>query len=176
MVTEKASSDGNQNQGQGRSENLFPIASFDEFVADFTFIRSTIFHGPTITYAFTRLELLAARFNLHVLLNGTRELDAQKSVPHRDFYNVRKVDTHVHHSGNLSTHLIHTLSTHPINTIDRTPYTPSSQHTLSQLSSPSIPSACMNQKHLLRFIKHKLRYYPQEVVIYRDEKLLTLGG
>jgi hypothetical protein len=33
----------------------------------------------------------------------------------------------------------------------------------------------MNQKHLLRFIKHKLRYYPQEVVIYRDDKLLTLG-
>ena len=37
-------------------------------------------------------------------------------------------------------------------------------------------TACMNQKHLLRFIKHKLRYYPQEVVIYRDEKHLTLGN
>jgi AMP deaminase len=39
-------------------------------------------------------------------------------VPHRDFYNVRKVDTHVHHS------------------------------------------ACMNQKHLLRFIKHKMKKSP----------------
>lgn len=37
-------------------------------------------------------------------------------------------------------------------------------------------TACMNQKHLLRFIKHKLRYYPQEVVIFRDEKHLTLGN
>ena len=35
--------------------------------------------------------------------------------------------------------------------------------------------ACMNQKHLLRFIKHKLRYVPHEVVTYRDGKYLTLG-
>ncbi len=62
-----------------------------------------------------------------------RELDAQKSVPHRDFYNCRKVDTHVHHS------------------------------------------ACMNQKHLLRFIKHKLKKYPNEAVIFRDGRFLTLG-
>ncbi len=33
-----------------------------------------------------------------VLLNKQKELLAQKKVPHRDFYNVRKVDTHVHHS------------------------------------------------------------------------------
>ena len=33
----------------------------------------------------------------------------------------------------------------------------------------------MNQKHLLRFIKHKLRYVPNEVVTYRDGKHLTLG-
>lgn len=26
-----------------------------------------------------------------------KEFLAQKSAPHRDFYNVRKVDTHVHH-------------------------------------------------------------------------------
>ena len=49
--------------------------------------------GPVSSYAYKRLELLAARFSLHILLNDTRELDAQKSVPHRDFYNVRKVDT-----------------------------------------------------------------------------------
>ena len=35
--------------------------------------------------------------------------------------------------------------------------------------------ACMNQKHLLRFIKHKLRYVPNEVVTFRDGKHLTLG-
>ena len=66
-----------------------------------------------------------------------------------DFYNLRKVDTHVHHSSS------------------------------------------MNQKHLLRFIKSKMKrsphvrhtstdvlrlsqYIPQDVVIFRDGKELTL--
>jgi len=79
------------------------------------------------------LEVLSAKFHLHELLNGSREVLEQKSVPHRDFYNVRKVDTHVHHS------------------------------------------ACMNQKHLLRFIKHKLKCVPNEVAVFRDGKFLTLG-
>lgn len=57
------------------------------------------------------------------MLNADKEFLAQKSAPHRDFYNVRKVDTHVHHS------------------------------------------ACMNQKHLLRFIKSKLRKEPDEVTV-----------
>ncbi|CAL5401030.1 unnamed protein product [Camellia sinensis] len=72
------------------------------------------------------------KFSLHLMLNAEREFLAQKSAPHRDFYNVRKVDTHVHHS------------------------------------------ACMNQKHLLSFIKSKLRKEPDEVVIFRDGTYLTL--
>jgi hypothetical protein len=32
------------------------------------------------------------------MLNADREFLSQKAAPHRDFYNVRKVDTHVHHS------------------------------------------------------------------------------
>ena len=35
-------------------------------------------------------------------------------------------------------------------------------------------SAAMNQKHLLRFIKKKLKTEPDTVVINRDNKLLTL--
>jgi AMP deaminase len=35
-------------------------------------------------------------------------------------------------------------------------------------------SACMHQKHLLRFIKSKLKKEPDEVVIFRDGKYLTL--
>lgn len=52
---------------------------------------------------------------MHRLLNDAAEKLCNKKVPHRDFYNVRKVDTHVH------------------------------------------LASCMNQKHLLRFIKAKLR-------------------
>lgn len=50
----------------------------------------------------------------------------------RDFYNIRKVDTHVHHS------------------------------------------ACMNLKHLLRFIKHKLKTSGGEIVAFRDGQFMTL--
>jgi len=116
-----------------RVNSLFSAISFDEFLADYMTLRRSVFGGPVSSYAYTRLELLAARYQIHVMLNETRELVAQKSVPHRDFYNVRKVDTHVHHS------------------------------------------ACMSQKHLLRYIKHKLRFDPHEVVIERDGKKLTLG-
>lgn len=112
---------------------VLDVIQFDEFLRDFATLRKAVHNGPVTSYAFTRLELLSAKYNIHILLNETRELVAQKSVPHRDFYNIRKVDTHVHHS------------------------------------------ACMSQKHLLRFIKHKLRFDPHEVVIERDGKLLTLG-
>lgn len=44
--------------------------------------------------SFKRLQLLETRFNLHTLLNQEAEIAAQKSVPHRDFYNVRKVQLH----------------------------------------------------------------------------------
>ena len=112
---------------------LFNMPPFDEFLADYKTLRQICYSGGMVSYSYKRLELLLAKFNLHKLLNSERETEATKSVPHRDFYNVRKVDTHIHHS------------------------------------------ACMNQKHLLRFIKHKLRHTPNEVVIFRDGKHLTLG-
>jgi AMP deaminase len=88
--------------------------------------------GPSKSFAFRRLQYLEGKFNLYVLLNEYQEMADSKRVPHRDFYNVRKVDTHVHHS------------------------------------------ACMNQKHLLRFIKSKMKKCPDEVVMFRDGKHLTL--
>ncbi len=113
--------------------SLFPVPSFEEFVEDFLLIKKGAFTGQALSYSYKRLQLLLAKFDLHVLLNGEKESENQKTVPHRDFYNVRKVDTHVHHS------------------------------------------AAMNQKHMLRFIKHKLKTRPDEVVIFRDDKYLTLG-
>eukprot|EP01116_Phalansterium_solitarium_P007576 TRINITY_DN2031_c0_g2_i3.p1 TRINITY_DN2031_c0_g2~~TRINITY_DN2031_c0_g2_i3.p1 ORF type:complete len:916 (-),score=369.95 TRINITY_DN2031_c0_g2_i3:827-3574(-) len=88
--------------------------------------------GPTKTMCFRRLRLLDAKFNLHILLNEESELAMARSVPHRDFYNVHKVDTHVHHSSS------------------------------------------MNHKKLLKFIKRKLKQCPDETVIFRDGKHLTL--
>lgn len=113
-------------------EKLFPVADATTFFTDLHHILRVIAAGNIRTLCHHRLNLLEQKFNLHVMLNADREFLAQKSAPHRDFYNVRKVDTHVHHS------------------------------------------ACMNQKHLLRFIKSKLRKEPDEVVIFRDGTYLTL--
>uniref|UniRef100_A0A7S3ZVU8 AMP deaminase n=1 Tax=Pelagomonas calceolata TaxID=35677 RepID=A0A7S3ZVU8_9STRA len=109
------------------------IPSLKDFASALEELRTITTSGPVKSLSFKRLALLEQRFNLHVLLNGWRELAAQKAVPHRDFYNVRKVDTHVHHS------------------------------------------ACMNQKHLLRFIKSKLKKSPGDIVLSRDGTLLTLA-
>ncbi|XP_034914093.1 AMP deaminase isoform X2 [Populus alba] len=113
-------------------EELFPVADATMFFTDLHHILRVIAIGNIRTLCHHRLNLLEQKFNLHLMLNADREFLAQKSAPHRDFYNVRKVDTHVHHS------------------------------------------ACMNQKHLLRFIKSKLRKEPDEVVIFRDGTYLTL--
>lgn len=117
----------------GEEGQDFSVGSLEEFMKDYFWLTRIVSLGLVKSLSYKRLQLLQARFSLHTLLNADRELKEQKAVPHRDFYNVRKVDTHVHHS------------------------------------------ACMNQKHLLRFIKHKLKRFDNEVVVYRDGRLLTLG-
>ena len=62
------------------------------------------------------------------MLNEFKEITQQKSVAHRDFYNVRKVDTHIH------------------------------------------AASCMNQKHLLRFIKKKMKTSGDMVVLNHKQK------
>jgi AMP deaminase len=47
--------------------------------------------GSVRSFCFQRLQLLEQKFSLHVMLNADKEYLAQKSAPHRDFYNVRKV-------------------------------------------------------------------------------------
>ncbi|TRY86024.1 hypothetical protein DNTS_029359 [Danionella cerebrum] len=74
------------------------------------------------SFCYRRLQYLSSKFQMHVLLNEMKELAAQKKVPHRDFYNIRKVDTHIH------------------------------------------ASSCMNQKHLLRFIKRAMKKNSDEIV------------
>eukprot|EP01101_Sappina_pedata_P003239 TRINITY_DN1346_c0_g1_i1.p1 TRINITY_DN1346_c0_g1~~TRINITY_DN1346_c0_g1_i1.p1 ORF type:complete len:706 (-),score=238.52 TRINITY_DN1346_c0_g1_i1:36-2087(-) len=103
-----------------------------EFWQDFLRFLTIVTHGPIKTMCYHRLKLLEAKFNIHVQLNEEKEIATQKAVPHRDFYNIHKVDGHIH------------------------------------------LSSSMNQKHFLKFIKKKLRDHPDEVVINRDGKDLTL--
>lgn len=118
---------------ESSKEPRYETPSVKEYFKDLDYILGIISDGPTKSFAFRRLRYLESKFNMYILLNEYQEMADSKRVPHRDFYNVRKVDTHVHHS------------------------------------------ACMNQKHLLRFIKAKMKRSPQDVVIFRDEKYLTLA-
>ncbi|KAK4056829.1 AMP deaminase [Microbotryomycetes sp. JL221] len=98
---------------------LYRIPTIKEYFQDLDEVLSVISDGPAKSFAWRRLRYLESKWNLYVLLNEYREMAEMKRVSHRDFYNVRKVDTHVHHS------------------------------------------ASMNQKHLLRFMKMKMRRCPQ---------------
>ena len=106
--------------------------SMAAFYEDLGELVSTTHDAAVKSLCFKRLQLLDSLFGMHRLLNADRETEVQKTVPHRDFYNIRKVDTHIHHS------------------------------------------AIMNCKHLLRFIKSKLKHCGNEVVIKRDGAFLTL--
>lgn len=123
-------------ENDGADNTNTPIVSvptIKDFYVDLETILTISSDGPSKSFAFRRLQYLEGKHNLYVLLNEYQETADSKKVPHRDFYNVRKVDTHVHHS------------------------------------------ACMNQKHLLRFIKSKMKKCPDEPVLIRDGKLLTLA-
>ncbi|KAF2397590.1 AMP deaminase [Trichodelitschia bisporula] len=119
-------------ESQELGKPIFSIPTIKEFYLDLDTVLNISSDGPSKSFAYRRLQYLEGKFNLYILLNEYQEMADSKKVPHRDFYNVRKVDTHVHHS------------------------------------------ACMNQKHLLRFIKSKMKKSPDEVVLYRDGRHLTL--
>ncbi|XP_047202950.1 AMP deaminase 2-like isoform X2 [Girardinichthys multiradiatus] len=113
----------NKKTNMDKSTELdLPYPDLKEYIADMNVMMSLIINGPVKSFCYRRLQYLSSKFQMHILLNEMKELAAQKKVPHRDFYNIRKVDTHIH------------------------------------------ASSCMNQKHLLRFIKKAMKKYPDEIV------------
>uniref|UniRef100_A0A1Q3G448 AMP deaminase n=2 Tax=Culex tarsalis TaxID=7177 RepID=A0A1Q3G448_CULTA len=111
----------------------YAYTKLPDFVQDMQMMCSMIADGPLKSFCYRRLSYLYSKFQLHVLLNELRELASQKAVPHRDFYNIRKVDTHIH------------------------------------------AASCMNQKHLLRFIKKTLKNSADEVVTVTKGQAMTLA-
>ncbi|XP_056137184.1 AMP deaminase 3b [Lampris incognitus] len=109
-----------------------PYPDLETFAIDLSHVLAMIADGPTKTYCHRRLNFLASKFYLHEMLNEMAELKELKSVPHRDFYNVRKVDTHIH------------------------------------------AAACMNQKHLLRFIQITYKTEADRVVLEKGDQKITL--
>ncbi|XP_072242501.1 AMP deaminase 3b isoform X2 [Leuresthes tenuis] len=109
-----------------------PYPDLETFAIDLSHVLAMIADGPTKTYCHRRLNFLASKFYLHEMLNEMAELKELKGVPHRDFYNVRKVDTHIH------------------------------------------AAACMNQKHLLKFIKTTYHTEADRVVLENGNQKITL--
>lgn len=111
---------------------LCTVPTLRDYFIDLEKVLSIVNDGPMKSFSFRRLQYLESKFNMYRLLNEYQELSDSKRVPHRDFYNVRKVDTHVHHSSS------------------------------------------MNQKHLLRFIKSKMKKHQDDLVTVRGGKVLSL--
>uniref|UniRef100_A0A915BZG5 AMP deaminase n=1 Tax=Parascaris univalens TaxID=6257 RepID=A0A915BZG5_PARUN len=107
--------------------------SKEKYLRDTDRLTDMVANGPLKSFCFRRLSFLQNKFQLHTLLNELREQHEQKSVPHRDFYNIRKVDTHIH------------------------------------------AASSMNQKHLLRFIKKKIKTEKDTVVLEKNGKKITLA-
>ncbi|KAM9481038.1 AMP deaminase 3b isoform 1-T4 [Clarias gariepinus] len=76
--------------------HCLPYPDMETFTIEMTHVLAMIADGPTKTYCHRRLNFLMSKFYLHEMLNELAEMKELKSVPHRDFYNVRKVDTHIH--------------------------------------------------------------------------------
>ncbi|KAL0868845.1 hypothetical protein ABMA27_007199 [Loxostege sticticalis] len=121
-------------KGEDGKETRVPYEynNLQQYIQDMNIMCSMISDGPLKSFCYRRLSYLSSKFQLHVLLNELRELASQKAVPHRDFYNIRKVDTHIH------------------------------------------AASCMNQKHLLRFIKKTLKNHADEVVTLHKGTPMTL--
>ncbi|XP_028163646.1 AMP deaminase 2 isoform X3 [Ostrinia furnacalis] len=121
-------------KGEDGQESRVPYEyiTLQQYIQDKITMCNMISDGPLKSFCYRRLSYLSSKFQLHVLLNELRELASQKAVPHRDFYNIRKVDTHIH------------------------------------------AASCMNQKHLLRFIKKTLKKHADEVVTLHKGTPMTL--
>lgn len=68
--------------------------SLQEFAEDLSQLMAIVNDPECRSVSYRRLVLLQEQFNLHIILNEHEERLSQIRVPHRDFYNVRKVDVH----------------------------------------------------------------------------------
>jgi AMP deaminase len=111
----------------------YPVIERQLFIEDYNLLTTMVTDGPLKSFCYRRLQYLKSKFDLHCLLNEVKEWAAIKATPHRDFYNVRKVDTHVH------------------------------------------AASSMNQKHLLRFMKKKMKT-SGDLHVYKtkDGRIMTL--
>ncbi|KAK1161697.1 AMP deaminase 3-like isoform X1 [Acipenser oxyrinchus oxyrinchus] len=102
----------NEKMMKSNEPRSLPYPDLETFAIDLSHILALLADGPTKTYCHRRLNFLGSKFYLHDMLNEMAELKELKGVPHRDFYNVRKVDTHIHAAACMNQkHLLNFIQT-----------------------------------------------------------------
>eukprot|EP00915_Cephaloidophora_sp_WS-2016_P005455 GHVH01007253.1.p1 GENE.GHVH01007253.1~~GHVH01007253.1.p1 ORF type:complete len:805 (+),score=84.03 GHVH01007253.1:307-2415(+) len=109
---------------------MIPSARF--YAAALSDTMTVASHPAAKQFAYERIQYLLQKFNKHQMFSSQIELDQCKLTHHRDFYNVRKIDNHIHHS------------------------------------------ACMHQKHLLRFINTKFMAEKDTIVTEMEGRGVSL--
>ncbi|XP_065828856.1 uncharacterized protein [Oscarella lobularis] len=89
---------GRNGDDQPRWESHSSAADFYQDLHAFNMVAT---HGPIRSYCWKRLQVLDAKYRLYKL---EKEADEANTLKHtaRDFENVAKVDTHIHHSACMS--------------------------------------------------------------------------
>ncbi|KAI4836477.1 AMP deaminase [Plasmodium brasilianum] len=99
--------DANTDQGPKKKEECteenklagaWGIKTTEEFLLSIEEIMIAVQDPACKSFCYQRLKYLEQKFDFHIMFNGALELSETTSIKHRDFYNVRKVDVHVHHS------------------------------------------------------------------------------
>lgn len=120
-------------QGVLQFDNVnLKIIPIHRFYSDMQFVVESMYKTSNKSFCYLRLKMLLMKFNIHLQCNVDREQYHQKIQSRKDFYNITKVDNHIH------------------------------------------LNACMNQKHLQKFIKAKIRNAGHTIVFEKGGEQIKL--
>ena len=77
-----------------RRQSQFKSITLQRFAEQLHTLMGIMNDPECRSFCYRRLMLLEERFNMYLILNDGQERLSQIAVPHRDFYNVHKVDVH----------------------------------------------------------------------------------
>mmetsp|Transcript_21215 Transcript_21215/g.48713 ORF Transcript_21215/g.48713 Transcript_21215/m.48713 type:complete len:746 (-) Transcript_21215:214-2451(-) len=78
------------------------LISVEEFCRDYVALVEVSNDRDCMSFCMPRLRELELKFELYTHRNSATERQTQRGAGRRDFYQVRKIDTHIHHSAAFS--------------------------------------------------------------------------
>lgn len=118
------------------------LPNFHEYLQDLKKVIDTSISKAGVMLSMRRLKYLKSKFEEYSLLNNHQELLKTKLNPHRDFYNVRKIDNNITLSMSMSKkHLLNVINHKLESEPERIVYREGDvELTLEQLFSPYLTS------------------------------------